>query len=71
MMEIDRVKAIAEYEERENAKRLERLRGAQVIYQQIEENEQYRLLENEKKDQETKVFHIFFSCCLLSFSSES
>lgn len=55
MMESDRVQALAEYENRDILKRLERLRGAQVLHQQIEENEQIRLLEQEKKDQETRV----------------
>lgn len=54
-MESDRVRALAEYEERDNDKRMERLRGAQVLHQQIEENQQIRLLDQEKKDQETKV----------------
>ena len=56
MMESDRLRALVEYEERDNSKRLERLKGAQVLHQQIEENEQSNLLEQEKKDQETKVF---------------
>merc|ERR1712226_1615894 len=47
--------ALKEYEDRENRKRLERLMGAQVLHQQIEDNEQYNLLEQEKKDQETKA----------------
>jgi len=55
MMENDRIYALREYEERDNAKRLERLKGAQVLHQQIEENEQHNLLEQEKKDQETKA----------------
>lgn len=55
MMENDRLRALVEYEERDNAKRLERLKGAQVLQKQIEENEQHNLLEQEKKDQETRV----------------
>jgi len=55
MMENDRVCALKEYEDRDNSKRLERLMGAQVIHQQIEEKEQHSLLEQEKKDQETKA----------------
>ena len=54
-MESDRVRALAEYEDRDNVKKLERLKGAQVLHQQIEDNEQFKLLEQEKKDQETKV----------------
>ena len=55
MMESDRVRVLSEYEQRDTTKRFERLKGAQVLHQQIEENEQTRLLEQEKKDQETKV----------------
>lgn len=55
MMESDRLRALTEYEERDNAKRLERMKGAHVLHQQIEENEQTRLLEQERKDQETKA----------------
>ncbi|XP_068732086.1 cilia- and flagella-associated protein 45-like [Montipora capricornis] len=55
MMEVERRKALTEYEEREKASHLERLVGAQVLQQQISEREQLRLLEEEKKDQETKV----------------
>ena len=55
VMENDRLRALVEYEERDNAKRLERLKGAQVLQKQIEENEQHNLLEQEKKDQETRV----------------
>ena len=55
MMESDRVRFLSEYEQRDTTKRFERLKGSQVLHQQIEENEQTRLLEQEKKDQETKV----------------
>ena len=55
MMESDRLRVLCEYENRDASKRMERLKGAQVLHQQIEENEQSRLLEQEKKDQETKV----------------
>lgn len=55
MMENDRVCALKEYEDRDNAKRFERLMGAQVLHQQIEDKEQHSLLEQEKKDQETKA----------------
>lgn len=53
MMEIERLKALKEYEEREKLKELERLKGARVIQQQIKDNEQQRLLDEERKDQET------------------
>ena len=55
MMEVERLKALKEYEEREKASHLERLKGAQVLQLQITDNEQSRLLDEEKKDQETKV----------------
>lgn len=55
MMEVERLKALQEYEEREKAAHMERLVGAQVLQQQITEREQLRLLDEEKKDQETKV----------------
>ena len=55
MMELERRKALQEYEEREKARQIERIKGAQIIQQQIAENEQKRLLEEQKKDQETQV----------------
>ena len=55
MMEMERVKALREYEEREQARREERLKGAHVLQQQIVENEQFTMLEQEKKDQETRA----------------
>ncbi len=55
MMENDRLLALKEYEERENAKREERLRGAAILKKQILENEQHNLLEQNKKDLETAV----------------
>ena len=55
MMEVERLKALQEYEDREKAAHMERLVGAQVLQQQITEREQLRLLDEEKKDQETKV----------------
>ena len=65
MMEVERRKALKEYEEREKAAHLERLKGAQVLQHQITDREQIRLLDEEKKDQETKVimnifYHQFF-----------
>ncbi len=70
MMEKDRLLALKEYEERENAKREERLRGAAILKTQIIENEQTNLLNQNKKDLETAVscyslyFILYF--CLLS-----
>lgn len=55
MMELERRKALQEYEEREKARQIERIKGAQVIQQQIADNEQKRLLDEQKKDQETQV----------------
>ena len=55
MMEVERLNALKEYEEREKAAHFERLKGAQVLQQQITDREQSRLLDEEKKDQETKV----------------
>ncbi|XP_065920650.1 cilia- and flagella-associated protein 45-like [Dysidea avara] len=55
MMEIDRVKALQEFEQKEKEKQLQRLKGAEVIQQQIEQREQQRLLDAEKKDQETRA----------------
>ena len=56
MMEVERLKALNEYEEREKAAHFDRLKGAKVIQLQITDNEQSRLLDEERKDQETKVF---------------
>ena len=55
MMEVERRKALTEYEGREKAAHFERLKGAQVLQQQITDRVQLRLLDDEKKDQETKV----------------
>lgn len=55
MMEVERIKALKEYEEREKAMHFERLKGARVLQQQITDREQSRLLDDERKDQETKV----------------
>lgn len=55
MMEIERRKALVEYEDRENSRQIERIKGAQVIQKQISENEQIRLLDEQKKDQETQA----------------
>ena len=52
---MERRKALNEYEEREKAAHFERLKGAQVLQRQITDREQSRLLEEERKDQETKV----------------
>ena len=70
MMEVERLKALNEYEEREKVAHFERLKGAKVIQQQITDNEQSRLLEDERKDQETKVFiHSYIQKYTLSLTS--
>lgn len=68
MMEVERRKALQEYEEREKAAHFERLKGAQVLQLQITDNEQTRLLDDEKKDQETKV--IKHSCIPQTFQKK-
>ena len=55
MMENDRLKAIQEYEERENKKKEERLKGAEILKNQIDGNQMSQLLEQNKKDLETAV----------------
>jgi len=54
MMEADRQRALQVQEEIEKKRRDERLLGAMKIMEQIQENEQERLLELERKDQENK-----------------
>ncbi|EDO38378.1 predicted protein [Nematostella vectensis] len=55
MMEVERLKKLQEEEEREKERHIERLKGAAVLNIQIEDNKQQRLLEEEKKDQETQA----------------
>jgi len=55
MMESDRLRVLKEFEDRDNAKRLERQAGAMVLHCQIAEREQHQKLEEEKRDQETKA----------------
>lgn len=55
MMENDRIKTLQEYDERENKKKQERLKGAKVLKNQIEDNKMSRLLDQNKKDLETAV----------------
>ncbi|XP_065184123.1 cilia- and flagella-associated protein 45-like isoform X1 [Sycon ciliatum] len=54
MMEAERKQRIEEHEMKENKQRLQRLEGATVLRTQIEKQEQHRLLNEEKKDQETQ-----------------
>lgn len=55
MMEVERIKALQEYEEREKKRQQERLDGAKVLRDQIKDNLQNKMLEEERKDQETSV----------------
>lgn len=55
MMELDRVNAIHVDEEIEAKRKQERLLGAMKVMEQIQENEQERLLELERKDQENRL----------------
>jgi hypothetical protein len=54
MMELERRNAIKVDEEIEKKRKQERLIGAMKLVEQIEENEQYKLLELERKDQENR-----------------
>lgn len=55
MMEVERLKAVDSYDLKEREMQLERYRGAEVIQKQIRSREQQRLLELERKDQETQA----------------
>ncbi len=55
MMEIHRLQEIERAEIIEQENQLQRLKGAEVIQAQISSNEQQRLLDDEKKDQETQA----------------
>ena len=55
MMEVERQRAIQMYEEREEKQHLQRLKGAELIQQQIRDNETQRILDAEKKQQETQA----------------
>ena len=63
MMEVERCKALNEYEEREKVAHFERLKGAQVLQQQITDRVQLRLLDGEKKDQRMQMNMIFVRLC--------
>jgi phenylpyruvate tautomerase PptA (4-oxalocrotonate tautomerase family) len=54
LMEAERLKKIQEYENREKERHIQQLSGAQVIHKQIEDREIQRMLDKEKKDQETQ-----------------
>ena len=55
MMELDRVNAIKVDEEIVNKRKQERMLGAMKVQEQIQENQQERLLDLERKDQENRV----------------
>lgn len=55
MMEADRVNSIKIEEEIERKRKEERLLGAMKVMEQIQENEQERLLDIERKDQENRM----------------
>merc|ERR1719262_1762492 len=52
MMEIERLKALKMYEEREKSKAEDLRRGAQVIVEQIKDRQAVRMREEEHRDQE-------------------
>merc|ERR1711904_557972 len=52
MMEIERLKGLKMYEEREHARIQDQRRGAQVIIEQIKDRQAMRMREEEQRDQE-------------------
>lgn len=52
MMEIERLKALEQYEERERQRAEERKRGAKILGEQIAERERERIRQEELRDQE-------------------
>jgi len=52
MMEIERLRALQQYEDREVDRQYKRIEGANIIKKQINDNEQRRILEDEKREQE-------------------
>ena len=60
MMEVERRKALQEYEDREKVRHCVRLEGAAVLQTQIEDREQARMLDEERKDQETMVHNVLY-----------
>lgn len=55
MMEIERQKAMENFDRKEKEMQLQRYKGAEVIMNQIKSREQQHLLDLEKKDQETQA----------------
>ena len=56
MIEIERLRALKEYEEKEKQHQIDRLKVAKVLEQQIATREQQRILDGEKHEQETQAF---------------
>jgi len=54
MMESDRVRALAAKEDEENQKKIERLVGATVLREQIKHNEDAKMLDDERREQESQ-----------------
>lgn len=52
MMEIERLRALQSYEQRELERQQKQVEGASIIKNQIKDNEQRRILEDEKREQE-------------------
>jgi len=52
MMEIERLRALEQYEQRELDRQYKQVEGANIIKTQINDNEQRRILEDEKREQE-------------------
>ena len=52
MMEIERLRALKQYEQRELERQYKQVEGANVIKKQINDNNQRRILEDEKREQE-------------------
>lgn len=55
MMEVERLKKIEDYDRKQKEMQLQRYKGAEVIMDQMKDREQQRLLDLERKDQETQA----------------
>lgn len=55
MMEVKRLRDVQEHERKGKEAQLQQLKGAEVIQHQIQCRKQQRLLDDEKKDQETQA----------------
>ena len=54
-MEIERLRALKEYEEKEKQHQIDKLKGAKVLEQQMATREQQRILDSEKHEQEIQA----------------